>query len=121
MAHGPRQSSQIAGGSYRPSSIFGNFSADLQDQGWSVDEGSIDELPGDYDLIVVAADFFAKNAIGDAEINRIQDFVRAGGGLIILSDINGTNNNHIQALAQAFGSFHRLDRYFRRDGRCPAG
>ena len=103
VAHGPRQSSQIAGGSYRPSSIFGNLANDLENQNWSIAEGSIDELPGEYDLIVVAADSFAGNAIGDAEIKNIQEFVRAGGGLIILSDINGTNNNHIKALAQAFG------------------
>jgi serine/threonine protein kinase len=70
-AHGPRQTSSSPGDIYTPTSLFSKVTGDLQQQSMDVVEGGLIELPGSYDVVVVAAESVAKENITDGEIDLI--------------------------------------------------
>jgi tRNA A-37 threonylcarbamoyl transferase component Bud32 len=92
ISHGPRTSSD--GGEYTPESLYwplilGLAGQDFQD--FLVTSTGLDDL-NNYDILVLAATSATQKAYSQAEADAIEQFVRAGHGLLILSDIPDFGN-----------------------------
>jgi hypothetical protein len=93
-------------GQYQPSGYYQALSEHLGDNDFTMvttSRGFLIDDPTGYDVIVVCLTSAFYSSYTSAEVDRIVDFVDAGGGLLIMGDRQAAPNANIQPIASQFG------------------
>jgi hypothetical protein len=91
---------------YVPSRWFRELSNHIAGYGFDIDttyNGFLVDDPVSYDVAVVCAGSSAYSTYTIDEVEKIKDFVINGGGLLIMGEMENTDNERIQPVASAFG------------------
>ena len=94
------------GGQYQPGGYYQSLAEHLGNNGFTVNttsQGFLVDDPDGYDVAVVCLTSAFYGSYTAAEVTRITDFVNAGGGLLIMSDMVLAPNANIQPVASEFG------------------
>ena len=92
-------------GQYQPSGYYQALSEHLGDNDFTTvttSQGFLADDPAGYDVIVVCLTSAFDSSYMPAEVDRIVDFVDAGGGLLIMGDRQSAPNANIQPVASEF-------------------
>ncbi|MHC4423274.1 MAG: PEP-CTERM sorting domain-containing protein [Planctomycetota bacterium] len=91
---------------YQPSGYYQTLTQHLVDNGFTVDttsDGFLVDDPGEYDVIVVCLASAYDSVYTPTEVERIENFVDDGGGLLLMGDQQFNPNANIQPVASQFG------------------
>lgn len=107
-SHGVYVSATFGGDGYQPSQngYYQTLAEHLSNNNFTIDttsQGFITDDPAGYDVIVVCLTSAFYSSYTSAEVDRIVDFVKDGGGLLIMGDRPATPNANIQPVATEFG------------------
>lgn len=107
-SHGVYVSGTFGGDGYQPSQngYYQTLTEHLSNNNFTIDitsDGLLTDDPAGYDVIVVCLTSAFNSSYTSAEVDRIVDFVKDGGGLLIMGDRLATPNANIQPVASKFG------------------
>lgn len=107
-SHGVYVSGTFGGDGYQPSQngYYQTLAEHLSNNNFTVDitsDGFLTDDPAGYDILVVCLTSAFSSSYTSTEVDRIVDFVKDGGGLLIMGDRLGAPNANLQPVASKFG------------------